>query len=385
LLRRVLYQEMAVHAAHRAGGRVKERGKEPGMVIVDLSRHTRLTASAIALCAAAALSAFAGVTSARAETAIRFTLDRKIDGAAAPFFVAIDRGYFKAEGLDVSIEPGNGEPFEPIKRLASGAYDMGVVDINPLIKYRDSTGASVRAVFVVFDKPPYAVVARKSRGIAAPKDLEGKKLAAPADDLSFTQWPIFASVNGIDTGKVAIESVGAPVREPMLAAGEVDAITGYPFTVYVDLKDRGVPPDDLAVLPMADYGLALYGDAIAVAPKFAADKPEAVQGFLRAYVRALKDTVHNPVHAIDAVLQRKDTAKRDVELERLRMAITDNILTPAVKASGFGAIEPERFAEAINQIGLAYKFKDRTKAAEAFDPSFLPATAERKVSESTAR
>ncbi len=360
------------------------------MVIVNLSRHSRRTAPALALCAAAALiSALAGLTPARAETAIHFALDRRIDGAAAPFFVAIDKGYFKAEGLNVTINAAS-DPLEPIKRLAAGTSDMGradmgVVDINTLIKFDDATAASIKAVFVVFDKPPYAVIARRSRGIATPKDLEGKKLGAPAGGDSFAQWPIFAKVNGIDTAKVAIENVGAPVREPMLAAGEVDAVTGCAFTVYVNLKDRGVPPDDLALLPMADYGVALYGDAIAVAPKFAADKPDAVQAFLRAYVRALKDTMRNPARAIDAVLHRNDAAKRDTELERLRMAIADNILTPAVKASGYGAVDTERFAEAIEQIALTYKFKDKNKAAEVFDPSFLPAAAERKVSETLPR
>ncbi len=351
------------------------------MVIVNLSRHRWRTAPVRALCAAAALLfAFAGFAPASAETAIHFTLDRRIDGAAAPFFVAIDKGYFKAEGLDVTIDAASGDPLAPIKRLAAGTSDMGVIDINTLIKFDDATASSIKAVFVVFDKPPYAVIARRSRGIATPKDLEGKKLGAPANDDSFAQWPIFAKVNGIDTAKVAVENVGAPVREPMLAAGEVDAVTGCAFTVYVNLKDRGVPPDDLALLPMADYGVALYGDAIAVAPKFAADKPDAVQAFLRAYVRALKDTMRNPARAIDAVLARNDALKKDTELERLRMAIADNILTPAVKASGFGAVDPERFAEAIEQIALTYKFKDKTKAADTFDPSFLPAAAERKVS-----
>ena len=83
--------------------------------------------------------------------------------------------------------------------------------------------------------------ARRSRGIVAPQDLQGKKLGAPATDPTFAQWPIFAKVTGIDAAKVAIENVGFPVREPMLAAGEVDAITGCSFTSYVDLKAAACP------------------------------------------------------------------------------------------------------------------------------------------------
>jgi NitT/TauT family transport system substrate-binding protein len=365
------------------------------MAMVDLTRLTRSAALALfaALSRLTSFAALAGLTlfaalvwplAADAGTAIHLTLDRKIDGPAAPFFLAIDKGYFKAEGLDVTIDAANDGPFEAINRLATGACDMGVADINFLIKFRDSNpGTPIKAVFVVFDKPPYAIIARKSRGIVAPKDLEGKKLGAPSADPTFAAWPIFAKVNGIDAAKV--EDVGLPVREPMLAAGEVDAITGGSFTAYVDLKDRGVPPDDLVLLLMADYGVELYGDAIMVSPNFAQEKPDAVQAFLRAYVKALKDTVSDPARAVEAILRRNDATKKDIELERLRMAIRDNIVTPAVKANGYGSVDPERFAAAIDQIALAYHFKAKDKAVAVFDPSFLPAAAERRVNESASR
>ena len=356
------------------------------MAIVISARLTRF--AALALLGALfgpVFGPFLGPASAHAETAIHFTLDRKIDGPAAPFFLAIDKGYFKDEGLDVTIDATTGGPLEAISRLAAGKDDMGVSDVNLLIKFRDATNTPIKAVFVVFDKPPYAIIARKSRGVVTPRDLEGRKLGAPAADPTFAQWPIFAKVNGIDATKVAIEDVGFPVREPMLAAGEVDAITGFSFTCYVDLKDHGVPPDDLALLLMADYGVELYGDAIMVSPVFAQEKPEAVRAFLRAYVRALKDAMRDPPRAVEAVLHRAEGFSKDVELERLRMAIRDNIVTPAVKASGFGGIESARFAAAIDQIALAYRFKAKDKAAAAFDPSFLPPAAERQVSESASR
>ena len=352
------------------------------MIIVNLMRLARF--AALTSLAALAWSA-SWPPAAQAQTAIRFTLDRKIDGPSAPFFLALERGYFKAEGLDVTIDAA-GTPPEAIDRLASGEYDMGVADSNLLIKFHDSNpDTAIKAVFAVFDKPPYSIIARKSRGIAAPADLAGKKLGAPAGDSAFAQWPIFANVNGIDPGKVTIENVGAPVREPMLAAGEVDAITGYSFTAYVDLVNRGVPADDLVVFLMADYDVELYGDVIAVAPRLAVEKPEAVRAFLRAYVSALKDTVRDPAQAIDAVLHRNDGIKREVELEHLRMAIRDNILTPAVKMLGYGAVDPERLALAIDQLSLTYHFKAKDKATAVFDLSFLPPAAERGASGTASR
>jgi len=346
------------------------------MAMVHLKRLTRFAALAFPM---------VFVEPAAAETAIHFTLDHRTTGAAAPFFLAIDKGYFKAEGLDVTVDAAMSGFPEAIKRIAAGGYDMGVADINALIKYRDANGMPIKAVFMMFDRPCYAIIARKSRGITSPKELEGKKLSESIASEATAAWPIFAKVNGIDLGKVATENVGLPVREPMVAAGEIDAVTGCSYAVYVDLKARGVPPDDLALLRYADHGVALYGDAIVASPGFAADKPGAVRAFLRAYVKALKETVRDPVHAVDAVLHRGNDLKKDVELERLRMAIGNDILTPAVVVRGYGGVDAERFAEAIDQLAIAYRFKAKEKAGEVFDPAFLPPASERKVNDDASR
>ena len=315
-----------------------------------------------------------------AETSIKFSLDFKFEGPSAPFVLPLDKGYYKAEGLTVSIDTATGS-LEPINRVASGTYDMGFGDFNSLIKFRDTNpGTPIKAVFMVYNRPPFSIVGRKSRGISKPKDLEGKKLGAPAADGAYAQWPIFVQANGIDASKVTIENVSFPVREPMLAAGQVDAITGFSFSSFINLKDKGVPVDDIVVLLMADYGVNLYGNAIIVNPKFAAEHPDAVKGFLRAFVKGLKETVKQPSTAVDSVLKRNDVAKKDVELERLNMAIRDNIVTAEVKANGYGGIDTARFAGAIDQIGLTYKFKAaKPKPEEIFDASYLPPAADRKV------
>src|SRR3954453_600980 len=316
---------------------------------------------------------------AQQQTPIKFSLDFKFEGPAAPFVVAIDKGYYKAEGLDVTIDTAAGS-LEPINRVASGTYDMGFGDINSLIKFRDANpGTPIKAVFMVYNKPAFSVVGRKSRGVSSPKDLEGKKLGAPPADGAFAQWPIFAQANNIDPSKVTIVSVGFPVREPMLASGEVDAITGFSFSSYINLKDRGVPANDITVLLMADYGVNLYGNSIMVNPKFAAEKPEAVKGFIRAFIKGLNETVKNPTSSVESVLKRNDVAKKETELERLQIALKDNILTPEVKKNGFGGVDDARLDQSIDQIALTYTFKNgRPKASDVFDSSFLPPAAERK-------
>ena len=332
--------------------------------------------SAVAGLAIAALLA----TSAAAQTKIAFTLDRAFDGPAAPFLLALDKGYYKAEGLNVAVDPAP-SPAEPIARVASGLYEMGVADINALIRFRDANPKlPVMAVFIVYNRPPYAVIGRKSRGTASPKDLEGKKVGAPAADPAYAAWPIFVKTSGIDPAKVAIENVGSAVRVPMLAAGQVDAITGLSFVSYIDLKDSGVPPDDIVLMQMADYGVELYGDAVIVNPKFAADHPDAVKGFLRALLKSLKETVRQPTAAIETVLRRSGAGSRVTELARLSMTIRDNIVTPEVKADGYGGIDASRFSRAIDQLALAYKFKNaKPKPEDIFDSAYLPPAAERRV------
>ena len=329
---------------------------------------------------AATVLAAVSAGSAAAQTAIKFSLDFKFEGPSAPFLVAIDKGYFKAEGLDVTIDSAAGS-LEPINRVASGTYDMGFGDLNSLIKFRDANPATaIKPVFMVYNKPAFSIVGRKSRGVTKPKDLEGKVLGAPPPDGAFAQWKIFVQANGIDASKVKIEAVGFPVREPMLQNGQVDAITGFSFSSFINLKSMGVPTDDIVVMLMADYGVNLYGNAIIVNPKFAAEKPEAVKGFLRAFVKGLKDTIKDPSTAVDSVIKRNDVAKKPVELERLRMALKDNIVTEEVKAEGFGGVNADRLAKSIDQIALTYEFKNgKPKAADVFDASFLPPAAERKA------
>jgi NitT/TauT family transport system substrate-binding protein len=342
---------------------------------LDLTRPrcaARLAVAALALLAA---------SPAAAQTNVKFSLDGRLEGPAGLFLFPHDKGYYRAAGLEVTVdEAASGTATESIARVASGSYEMGFADINALIKYRDhNPSAPVKAVFMVYNKPAYAVLARRSRGVTEPKNLEGKKLGAPTTSSTFGQWPLFAKLNGIDVAKVTIENIATPVRAPMLAAGQLDAVLGFSFRVYVDLKDRGVPVDDIVLLPMANFGLKLYGNAIIVNSKLAAEKPDVVKGFLHAFLKGLKETVRRPAEAVDSIVRRDDSAKREVELERLRMAIRDNILTPEVRAEGYGGVLAARLEESIEQIALTYTFKAKPKPADIFDASFLPPAAERKV------
>ena len=339
-----------------------------------------ITRRAFSLFAAALAGAVSFAAPAFSETDIKFTLDWKFEGPAAGFFLAMDKGYFKEAGLNVTIDTGNGS-VEAIPRVATGAYQMGFGDINSLIKFLDTDPTQkVRAVMVVYERPPFAIIGRKSLGVTDdPKSVEGKKLGAPPPDGAFAQWPAFVEAAAIDASKVTIESVGFPVREPMLAQGQVDGIFGFAFSSVLNLKAQGVAADDISMILMAENGLDLYGNSILVNTDFAAANPDAVKGFLKALAKGFADAVSDPAAGADAVMKRNEVLKKEIEVERLEMANALNIKTPYVVENGFGGIDMGKLTKSIEYLTVSMKLTGAVKADQIFDASFLPPKEERML------
>jgi NitT/TauT family transport system substrate-binding protein len=340
-----------------------------------IPRRLILTAGLACLAAGASRAA----EDARRPIGIQFTFDRPLDGSMAPFVVAASRGLFAAEGLSVATNVASGSP-DVIARIASGASDMALADINEVIRFHDKADAlPIKAVFVLFNRAPYAIIARKSRGIHVLSDIDGKTLGVAEGDLSIRLWPALAKQNGIKVASVKLYKISAAVREPILSAGQVDAVTGFSYLSAVNLRDRGVPADDLAVLRYADYGCEAYGFAIIVNPAFASANPQAVKSFVRALIAGTHLSIKDPGRAADDVLGRMNGGSRELELDRLRTVISDNILTPEVKRDGIGGIDRPRFERSIDQLAEDHKFRKRPAATDVFDDAFLPPVGARLI------
>jgi NitT/TauT family transport system substrate-binding protein len=324
------------------------------------------------------LAASAGITAAQ-TTPIKFQLDWRFEGPSALFLTPAAKGYFKAANIDLTIDSGNGSG-AAVTRVASGAYDMGFADLAALMEFHannpDAPGKPV-AVMVVYNDTPASVMALKKSGIQKPADLNGKKLGAPVFDAGRRAFPIFAKANNVSG--VQWTAMDPPLRETMLARGDVDAITGFTFTSLLNLEARGVKAEDVVVMPYPQFGVKLYGNVVIASPKLLKENPAAVKAFLLAFTKGVKDVLANPAAAIADVKARDGIVNTELETRRLTLAIDSVINTPNARAEGFGQISAPRLALMASQVSDAFNTKTRINPDAVWSGAYLPTKAELNV------
>ena len=327
----------------------------------------------------AAVLSLGGAATARAQAApqpLKFQLDWRFEGPSALFLLPIAKGYFKAAGLDVALDAGNGSG-AAVTRVASGSYDMGFADLAALMEFHannpDAPNKPV-AVMMVYNNTPAAVLALKKSGITSVAQLSGKKLGAPVFDAGRRGFPILAKANKIENASWV--SMDPPLRETMLARGDVDAITGFSFTSLLSLEARGVKASEVVVFPYPEHGVKLYGNAIIASPKLIKEKPEVVKAFLSAFAKGAKEAMAKPDDAIAFVKQRDGIINEALEKRRLRMAIDAVVASPDARAEGFGQVMGPRLALMASQVSDAYATKTRVMPEAVWNGSFLPPKSE---------
>ena len=326
-----------------------------------------------------ALGSFASATAAFAATPIKFQLDWRFEGPAALFLQPVAKGYFQAAGLNVTVDAGSGSG-GAIQRVASGSYDMGFADLAALMEFH-ANNPEVKdkpvAVMMVYNNTPASVMALKKSAIAKPADLTGKKLGAPVFDAGRRGFPLFAKANKV--GDVQWTTMDPPLRETMLVRGDIDAITGFTFTSLLNLEARGVKAADVAVMPFADNGVKLYGNAIIASAKLVRENPEAVRAFLKAFSKGAKEVMANPGAAIAYVKERDGIVNTALESRRLQLAIDTVINTADARGEGFGQVSPTRMALMASQISDVYATRTRVNPEALWNGRFLPPVADLDV------
>jgi len=313
---------------------------------------------------------------ASAQTPIKFTLDWVFQGPTSPFLVALEKGYYKAEGLDVTMDPGQGSA-GAVQRVATGAYQIGFADVNATIEYNaKNPGKEVMCVFMAYDYAPFGVYALKKSGIKGPKDLEGKKLGAPVFDASFRLFPAFAKKTGVT--KWEHVNLTPQLREQSLVQGSVDFISGHYFSSMLDLKARGVKFDDIVAMRYVDFGMDLYANGIIVSADMLKNE-KAIKGFIAATVKGWKDVIADNKVGIAAAKKRDPLIDEALETERLQISLQTNILTPYVKANGMGDVDDARFASSVKLVSEAFGLPTAPAPDKVFTGKFLPPKADRMV------
>jgi NitT/TauT family transport system substrate-binding protein len=316
---------------------------------------------------------------ATAQTKVRFTLDWIPGATHGAFLIALQKGYYKAEGLDVTIDRGKGSA-EVVRQLAANVYDMGFPDINVVMDFNSKNPDQAFPVLMSgYEEAPAAIIMLKSSGITEPKQLNGKRLGSAPNDSTFKLFPIFAKQTSIDISTMQIQNIDPSLREVLLVQKKVDAIPGQIFNSLLELKAKGVPASDISYFMYKDYGLELYANSVAASRQFLKEHPDAVKGFIRATIKGLKDMAGDPEQAVKAAIAFEPLLNPDIERDRLRVALECCILTETVRKKGFGDVDPERLRKIIGQITDAYQLPRKPALEEVFTPDYLPPVKDRMI------
>lgn len=337
----------------------------------NVSRR-RMLAGALAAVAPLAAPAIAQ------QIAVRFSLNFRNEASNAAFFLAEERGYFRAENLSVQLDMAQGSG-EAATRIGSGAYDMAFVDINVLTEFnaRNPERGGL-ATFVVYNRAPMSIMTLRNRNITTPRDLHGRSLGAPAGDGAFRMFPAFARGAGVDINQIRVLTIDTRLREPMLLRGEADAIVGFDLSMWFNVKTAGIRLEDIMFFNYGDYGVDVYGNSVAASKTFIQRSPEVVRAVTRAAAKAWRDTLDEPDAAIAALVSRDRLLDRALERERLDWLVDKYIRTPRTAEEGIGRPSPERLERGLGQVSEAFGLPRRVTPGEVYTDAFMPALEDRR-------
>jgi NitT/TauT family transport system substrate-binding protein len=319
--------------------------------------------AAVAACLALPVAAQAQTTD------VKFVLDFISLGRHAPWYVALGKGYFKDEGLNVTIMPSKGTA-DAIRAVVTGGADIGFIDVPSLVA-AGSAGAPIKIVAANYQKPPYCIFSlNPGANIDSAKKLAGIELGSSSASFLPKIWQAVMEMNGVDSKTMKIVNIDAPARVPMLAARKVPSIDL--FIMSEPAIKRAVPDAKPVCLFAGDLGLEIYANSIGVHEDYLKKNPEIVKKFVRAALRGWKDTFDNPKEAAKIQLQYVKALDPQIVVEEIEI-LRRVAITPEVEKNGLGYITLDRMKKTVDFINKNIDVPGQKLTAEQiFVPGFLP-------------
>lgn len=267
-------------------------------------------------------------------------LDYGLRGYHSPFFVAIDKGYYSDEGLNVTVEVGTGSG-NTIKSVQLGKADFGWADISTLMLLRaNDPTMDVKAISQTVQRHALVCVYIDGRGIVKPSDLEGKKISGGgAAELTTILIPGALTLMGVNPDTVQIVHSSGETKNVMLARGDVDAIFDLPWdpSTQEAAENYGIPEEGVRYFRVSDYGLEAYMQAIVTSARMINEKADVVRGFVRASLKAYRYSMEHPEEAVDILIKYHPEVPRDIAEYHIEAQMKDWV-SPDVESHGLGYI-----------------------------------------------
>jgi NitT/TauT family transport system substrate-binding protein len=313
---------------------------------------------------AALLTLFCASGVAAAADKATLITDFGFNGRHAYFFVALDKGYYKAADLDVSILRGQGS-VDAIRQVGAGNATFGFADAATLTLARANDQVPVKMVAVVYAKPPQAIFCRVDAGLHKPKDLEGRSIANPAGGSIPDMFPAYAKSAGIDATKVQWIVANSDMLPTLLASGRAPCVGQ--FTVGESLLRTQAAPAELVRFSYADAGLVYYGNGIIATDAMIKAQPDVVRRFVAATIRGMKDAFADPAEA--GRIMNKYHRQVAVDIARGETEAVAELAT--VKGRPLGYIDPKRIDATIAVVNGAFKPSNPVKASDVYAAGFV--------------
>jgi NitT/TauT family transport system substrate-binding protein len=339
-----------------------------------MKRANGLAVGALALAIAAAFSMFRpmpAMAQATPLTKITFSLDFIPLGRHAPWYAAIAEGFYKDEGLDVSIIPSQGTA-QTVQAIEAGTAQLGLTDM-PAVALARAHGGKVKMVAVNYEKAPYAIFSLDpGADVTDIKQLSGLTLGSGAG--SFTPKVIegLMAEHGLDPKTMKIDNVAPPARASALLSGQVPSIEFFVMSepgLAAAAKAKG---KTLKTFLLADHGLKLYSDGIVTTEDYLARHADIVKKFVRASLRGWQFALHNPKKAAEDQIKFVPTLSIATSVPEIAI-VKGLAVTPDVEKHGLGSFEPAEMKASldfmIKYVGLG---SAPPKPEDLYATGFLP-------------